>query len=67
MLRGLGISPFLPVEGSHADQRRRRERTGFQEFSARKSFNDEVVLFCVHNLATPLPSACGARHPCQGG
>ena len=53
MLRGLGVSPFLPPEGSRADQRRRCERTGSQEFSARKGFNDEVVLFCVHSLATP--------------
>src|SRR5262249_32978272 len=53
MLRGLGTSPFLPAEGSHADERRRRERPGSQEFSARKGFNDEVVLFRVHSLATP--------------
>jgi hypothetical protein len=51
MLRGLGTSPFLPADGSHADERRRRERTGSQEFSARKGFNDDVALFCVHILA----------------
>jgi hypothetical protein len=49
MLRSLDTSPFLRA-GSHTDERRRRERTGSQEFSARKGFNDDVVLFCVHIL-----------------